>query len=74
MHANATHEFSPDQQVSGCTVAIQSGRWSGQGLAWACVALAFGLLITIIWIALLIWLPVNLVTPTIVKVFSNIVW
>src|SRR5207302_1707573 len=23
------------QQISGCTVAIQSGRWSGQGLAWA---------------------------------------
>src|ERR1043166_1245045 len=29
---NATHEFSPDQQVSGCTVAIQSGRWSGKDL------------------------------------------
>ena len=38
------------------------------------VALAFGLSITIIWIALLIWLPVNLVTPTIVKVLSNIAW
>ena len=38
------------------------------------VALAFGLSITIIWIALLIWLPVHLVTPTIVKVFSDIAW
>jgi lipoprotein NlpI len=32
---NAAHGFSPDQQISGCTVAIQSRRWSGQGLAWA---------------------------------------
>jgi hypothetical protein len=32
---NAAHGFSPDQQVSGCTAAIQSGKWSGQGLAWA---------------------------------------
>jgi len=32
---NATHEYSLDQQVSGCTVAIQSGRWRGKGLVWA---------------------------------------
>ena len=38
------------------------------------VALAFGLLITMIWIALLTWLPMHLVAPTIVKVFSDIAW
>ncbi|MDR3464315.1 MAG: tetratricopeptide repeat protein [Xanthobacteraceae bacterium] len=27
--------FSPDQAASGCTVAIKSGKWSGQDLAWA---------------------------------------
>src|SRR6185295_11781895 len=32
---NTTREFPPDQQVSGCTVAIQSGRWSGKDLVWA---------------------------------------
>jgi tetratricopeptide (TPR) repeat protein len=32
---NAAHGFSPDQQISGCTAAIQSGKWSGRGLAWA---------------------------------------
>ncbi len=32
---NAAHGFSPDQQISGCTAAIESGKWSGQGLAWA---------------------------------------
>src|SRR5262245_25061152 len=26
---------SMDLQVSGCTAAIQSGRWSGKNLAWA---------------------------------------
>ena len=38
------------------------------------VALAFGLLTTFVWIALLIWLPVHFVMPTVVKVFSDIVW
>jgi lipoprotein NlpI len=32
---NKGNAFSPDQQISGCTAAIQSGRWSGQDLAWA---------------------------------------
>jgi lipoprotein NlpI len=32
---NAAHGFSPDQQISGCTAAIQSRRWGGHGLAWA---------------------------------------
>jgi len=32
---NANHGFSYDQQISGCTAAIASGKWSGQGLAWA---------------------------------------
>jgi len=27
--------FSPDLRISGCTAAIQSGRWSGKDLAWA---------------------------------------
>ena len=26
---------SPEQWISACTAAIQSGRWSGNGLAWA---------------------------------------
>jgi len=38
------------------------------------VALAFGLSITMIWIALLIWLPAHPVTPTIVKLFSDVAW
>jgi tetratricopeptide (TPR) repeat protein len=33
--ANSTHRFSLDKQINGCTVAIQSRLWSGQGLAWA---------------------------------------
>jgi len=32
---NAAHMFSPDQQIDGCTAAIQSHKWSGKGLAWA---------------------------------------
>ncbi len=32
---NAAHAVSPDQQISDCTAAIESGKWSGQGLAWA---------------------------------------
>ena len=32
---NKGNAFSPDQQISGCTAAIESGRWSGQELAWA---------------------------------------
>jgi len=32
---NVAHRFSLDQQISGCTVAIQSRRWRGQELAWA---------------------------------------
>jgi tetratricopeptide (TPR) repeat protein len=32
---NVAHGFSLDQQISGCTVAIQSRRWRGQELAWA---------------------------------------
>src|SRR3974377_1141881 len=27
--------FSPDLRISGCTAAIQSGRWSGKGLVYA---------------------------------------
>ena len=27
--------FSIDQRIAGCTASIQSGKWSGQGLAWA---------------------------------------
>jgi tetratricopeptide (TPR) repeat protein len=32
---NADHKSSADQQIAGCTAAIQSGKWSGKGLAWA---------------------------------------
>jgi tetratricopeptide (TPR) repeat protein len=32
---NQTRLFSFDQRISGCTAAIQSGKSSGQGLAWA---------------------------------------
>jgi hypothetical protein len=32
---NASHQFSLDQQISGCTAAIESGGWSGKNLAWA---------------------------------------
>lgn len=32
---NRSQQFSLDQQVSGCTASIQSGRWSGKNLAWA---------------------------------------
>jgi hypothetical protein len=32
---NLTHEFSPDQQIGGCTAAIQSDSLGGHGLAWA---------------------------------------
>jgi lipoprotein NlpI len=27
--------FPPDQEISGCTAVIQSGKWSGQPLSWA---------------------------------------
>ena len=32
---NKSNALSPDQQINGCTTAIQSGRRSGQDLAWA---------------------------------------
>src|SRR5262249_1621776 len=32
---NNNHAFSLDLQISGCTAAIQSGRWSGKRLATA---------------------------------------
>jgi tetratricopeptide (TPR) repeat protein len=32
---NRSDQFSKDQQISGCTASIQSGRWSGKNLAWA---------------------------------------
>ncbi len=32
---NRNQQFSLDEQVSGCTASIQSGRWSGKNLAWA---------------------------------------
>jgi len=32
---NRSGQFSKDQQISGCTASIQSGRWSGKNLAWA---------------------------------------
>ena len=32
---NEPRRFSPDLAISGCTAAIQSGKWSGKGLAWA---------------------------------------
>jgi tetratricopeptide (TPR) repeat protein len=32
---NATHGFSIDQQISGCTAAIQSHKWRGRDIAWA---------------------------------------
>ena len=32
---NKTNTFSKDEQISGCTEAIRSGRWSGKNLAWA---------------------------------------
>jgi lipoprotein NlpI len=32
---NKGDTFSPDLRISGCTASIQSGRWSGRGLAWA---------------------------------------
>ena len=30
---NEGNSFTPDDSISGCTAAIQSGRWSGQDLA-----------------------------------------
>jgi|SRR5215469_16475946 len=32
---NQARVFEFDQRISGCRAAIQSGKWSGQGLAWA---------------------------------------
>src|ERR1700722_4031325 len=32
---NKGNAFAIDLQISGCTASIQSGRWSGSGLAWA---------------------------------------
>ncbi len=32
---NKGYVFSSDQQISGCAEAIQSGKWHGQGVAWA---------------------------------------
>jgi tetratricopeptide (TPR) repeat protein len=32
---NRDNQYSPDQAISACTAAIQSGRWSGKNLAWA---------------------------------------
>jgi tetratricopeptide (TPR) repeat protein len=32
---NRTNSFSKDEQISGCTESIRSGRWSGKNLAWA---------------------------------------
>jgi tetratricopeptide (TPR) repeat protein len=32
---NKGDAFSLDQRIAACTAAIDSGRWSGQGLAWA---------------------------------------
>jgi len=32
---NRKNDFSLDDQISGCTEAIRSGRWSGKNLAWA---------------------------------------
>ena len=32
---NRGNTFSLDQQISGCTESIRSGRWSGKNLAWA---------------------------------------
>ena len=30
---NDGNTFTPDESISGCTAAVQSGRWSGQDLA-----------------------------------------
>jgi tetratricopeptide (TPR) repeat protein len=32
---NKQNDFTPEQQISGCTSAIESGKWSGSGLSWA---------------------------------------
>ena len=32
---NRSNTFSLEEQISGCTEAIRSGRWSGKNLAWA---------------------------------------
>jgi len=32
---NRSNTFSLAEQISGCTEAIRSGRWSGKNLAWA---------------------------------------
>ena len=34
---NASNEISRDEQIRACTSAILSGKWSGEGLAWAFV-------------------------------------
>jgi hypothetical protein len=38
------------------------------------VALAFGFLFTIAWIATITWFPVQLLASTIMRVLSNIAW
>ena len=32
--ANQGNSFTPDQQISGCTAAAESDRWTGKVLAW----------------------------------------
>jgi tetratricopeptide (TPR) repeat protein len=32
---NGRQQFTLDEQISGCTASIQSGRWTGKNLAWA---------------------------------------
>jgi len=32
---NKGRQFKPDEEISGCSAVIKSGRWSGQDLAWA---------------------------------------
>jgi len=38
------------------------------------VALAFGPLLTLVWVTLVTWFPVQLATSAIVKVLSDITW
>ena len=33
--ADTSQTVPPDEQIDACTAAIESGRWSGAGLAWA---------------------------------------
>jgi formylglycine-generating enzyme required for sulfatase activity/Flp pilus assembly protein TadD len=37
---NKGSAFSPDLRISGCTVAIESGKWTGKDLAWLYVGRA----------------------------------